>query len=304
MSYLRHIHRCNSHDLSGFRRFLVAGTAVGWVRHATAALLTRFPAVFRVEETALCIHPDVATPQDRSEAVATVLEELAADGAVEPLRRELYPVKKGWHEPELLRLDRAAAPLFGLLAWGVHATGYVRRPDGGYRLWIGHRAPDKRVEPNKLDSFIGGGQPAGMTFLDNLVKEAEEETGLPAAIARTARPAGTVSYTMESDAGLKVDTLVLFDIEVPADFTPASTDGEHQAFHLMDAEEVLARLRDSDDFKFNIPLVLLDFCIRRGILGPDDTPEYEELVTGLHPPRPRRRQFMAQQARTSALVAE
>ncbi|MCA1975194.1 MAG: DUF4743 domain-containing protein [Caenispirillum sp.] len=286
MSYLRHIAACNTFDPAGYRPFLVDDHPVGWVRPATARLLARFPATFRLEERAVCLHPGLTTPAERSAAVADVLAELAADGSIEPLRDELYAAKTAWHGPELFRLDRTAAPLFGLRAWGVHATGWLRRPDGGYRLWIGHRAPDKRVAPDKLDSLIGGGQPAGLTFRDNLLKEAAEETSMDAALAATAVACGTITYAMESETGLKADTLVLFDIAVPEDFTPRSTDGEHQAFHLMDAEEVLARLRDGDDFKFNIPLVLLDFCIRHGILGPDDTPEYEALVTGLHREHP------------------
>lgn len=287
MTYLRHIHACNTFDIAGFRPFLVDRTPVGWVRHGTAVLLTRFPEVFRLEEDAVCIHPGLAEPEMRTIAVARVLEELAAGGDVEPLRREMYPVKAGWHEPDLFQVDRAAAALFGIRAWGVHATGFRRRADGGLRLWIGHRAPDKRVSPNKLDSLIGGGQPAGLTFRENLLKEAEEETGMAADLASTAVSAGTVTYAMETAEGLKMDTLVLFDIEVPEDFTPASSDGEHQAFHLMDAEEVLERIRTGDDFKFNIPLVLLDFFIRHGVLGPDDTPEFEDLVTGLHGRHPR-----------------
>lgn len=287
MTYLRHIEACNTFDITGFRPFLVDRTAVGWIRHGTAVQLTRFPEVFRLEEDAVCIHPDLSEPEMRTMAVARVLDELAATGELEPLRREMYPAKTGWHAAELFQLDRSAAPLFGLKAWGVHATGFVRRRDGGYKLWIGHRAPDKRVAPNKLDSLIGGGQPAGLTFRENLLKEAEEETSMSPELAHAAVSAGTVTYTMETPEGLKADTLVLFDVEVPDDFTPRSTDGEHQAFHLIDAEEVLARLRDTDDFKFNIPLVLLDFCIRRGILGPDDTPEFEDIVTGLHRPHPR-----------------
>jgi hypothetical protein len=41
-------------------------------------------------------------------------------------------------------------------------------------------------------------------------------------------------------------------------------------------------LRNTDRFKFNVPLVLIDFFIRHGFLSPDNEPDYPELVRGLH----------------------
>ncbi len=48
----------------------------------------------------------------------------------------------------------------------------------------------------------------------------------------------------------------------------------------MSAASVIARVRTSDDFKFNVNLVLIDFALRHGLVTPDD-PEYLQLVTGL-----------------------
>jgi hypothetical protein len=39
-------------------------------------------------------------------------------------------------------------------------------------------------------------------------------------------------------------------------------------------------VRDTDDFKFNVPLVILDFLVRHGWLRPED-PDYVEIVAGL-----------------------
>jgi hypothetical protein len=46
-------------------------------------------------------------------------------------------------------------------------------------------------------------------------------------------------------------------------------------------EEVLRRLRDSDDFKFNVALVSLHFALRHGLLTPDREPAYQDIVEGL-----------------------
>lgn len=49
-------------------------------------------------------------------------------------------------------------------------------------------------------------QPAGLSCMDNLVKECQEEASIPAALAKTARPVGVVSYAGDRrcayDAGM------------------------------------------------------------------------------------------------------
>ncbi len=45
-------------------------------------------------------------------------------------------------------------------------------------------------------------------------------------------------------------------------------------------EEVLARIRDTDDFKFNVNLVVLDLALRLGLIAPDQ-PGYQEIWEGL-----------------------
>jgi hypothetical protein len=72
-----------------------------------------------------------------------------------------------------------------------------------------------------------------------------------------------------------------YDLEVPPGFVPRNTDGEIESFSRMGLEEVARRVRDSDDFKFNVNLVLIDFLIRHGQLCPDAEPDYLELVHGL-----------------------
>jgi hypothetical protein len=39
-------------------------------------------------------------------------------------------------------------------------------------------------------------------------------------------------------------------------------------------------VRETDDFKFNVNLVLIDFGLRRGLIGPEDQ-DYLALVEGL-----------------------
>jgi len=88
---------------------------------------------------------------------------------------------------------------------------------------------------------------------------------------------------METELGIRDDVLFVYDLETPADFVPKNQDGEIVQFELIPASAVLDRVRTSDDFKFNVNLVILDFALRHGMLRPDD-PEYLDVATGLHRP--------------------
>ena len=48
--------------------------------------------------------------------------------------------------------------------------------------------PGRHSYPGMLDNMVAGGQPAGLSLMENVVKEAGEEAGIPCAVAGTARP--------------------------------------------------------------------------------------------------------------------
>ncbi|NKB48298.1 MAG: DUF4743 domain-containing protein [Alphaproteobacteria bacterium] len=279
MSLYRHIATCNAHDLSKFRPFIVAGQQVGWVRHELAAQLERWPDIFDLGDDKVALLDSVGDGEARTAAMIEVCEALAAQELLPPNRREEFDVMVAFGEEPLLRLDRGWVPSFGVTAHGVHVNGYVETPTGP-ELWLGVRSADSRVDPNKLDNMVAGGQPAGLSLMENVVKEAEEEASLPEALARQARPAGALSYRMEVPQGLRRDILYVYDLPVPAEFQPADQDGEHSSFSRVPATEALRLVGETDKFKFNVNLVIIDFAIRHRILEPEH-PEYLRLVGGL-----------------------
>ncbi len=280
MALIDHVTRCNAFDPSLYRRFEIAGRPVGAVDHRLAARLAAFPEVFAVGEDGVRLDGRLTSPAARTAAVGEVLDRLRKEGDFPKARGELYRVVTQWGEKPLMLVDRSAVSAFGLRAFGVHLNGYVRQ-GGTIKLWIGQRASDREVEPDKLDNMVAGGQPAGLGLQENLVKEAAEEAGVARDMALAAVPAGALGYCMAGEWGLKPDTLFVYDLEVPADFTPNNTDGEISRFFLMEVEEVLDLLRSTYRFKFNVPLVLIDFFIRHGLLSPDTEPDYVALVRGL-----------------------
>ncbi len=281
MSYLDHIAACNAHDLDKFRPFDVAGRQIGWVRHDVAGWLADQPDIFAVAPDRVSLTAGLESPAARSAAMDKAILRLAEEHGTPRPRGERYAVAGRWGDDPVMTIDRAVVSLFGVRAYGVHMNGYVQGPDGPL-LWIGRRAPDKRIAPNQLDNMVAGGQPGHLGLMDNLVKEAAEEADIPESLARTARPVGTVSYCLEDEWGLKPDLMFCYDLAVPEDFVPHNTDGEMADFRLMPVAEVAERVRDTADFKYNVNLVIIDFLIRHGILSPDREPDYAAIIRGLH----------------------
>ena len=241
--FIRHIRACNNAVLPGRRLRLRIGAAeVGWVlpEHAPALALA-----------------------DRA----------AFDGYVTRLRRagrfrtrsEVFDVRDDDTGAVVATVDRGAIPVLGIRAEGVHLNGLVRRDDGLY-VWVGRRAPDKRLDPDKLDHLTAGGVPAGHDALSTLVKEAGEEASLPEELVRMASPVGVISYAMERDEGLRRDRLYCFDLMLPEEVTPRPSDDEVVAFSLWPIAEVARRVAETDEFKFNVNLVLIDLLLRTGTI--------------------------------------
>lgn len=282
MGFLDHIQACNGFDPSGYLPWFVDNQPVGRIRTAFAGLLARWPEVFSVTKDRVDLASGLDSFKSRTAAVAGVLDQLVAEGAVSHLQGEPYGVTPSVPERSLLCMDRAAAPYFGIRAFGQHLNGFVREGDG-LKLWVARRSADRRNFPGKLDNLVAGGLPHGISRHDNLLKECWEEAGIGPDLALYARPVGAVSYNAETSAGFKPDTLYCYDLELPGDFIPHCTDGEVETFYLWPVEEVMEIVRDTNEFKLNCNLVVIDFMIRHGHIGPEDA-DYLGLLQGMRPP--------------------
>jgi hypothetical protein len=225
------------------------------------------------------LRPSLGSFEQRTAAVDEALRRLHRDGVIAGWRDEPYPVAASYGAPALFNLERAAVPLFGVRAYGVHLNGFVH-DDDGVRMWIGRRSLDKPTAPGKLDQIVAGGQPAGISLHDNVLKESAEEADIAPAIAGRAVPVGAITYCTERPDGLRRDVLFVYDLQLSATFVPRNTDGEIAEFHLWPIERVIDTVRDTDDFKYNCALVVIDFLIRHGLIPPDH-PDYLTLIYGL-----------------------
>lgn len=279
MSLLERIRACQRWDPSAYRPLLIDGASYGRISDDLAACLAAFPAVFEVERGHVAISAGLRDVAERTEAVADALKKLCDRGALPPWRGESYPLVRRWGDRPVMTIDRCAAAPLGIRSFGVHVNGVTER-DGQSFMWIGRRALDKPSAPGKLDHIVAGGQPHGLSIMENLIKECAEEADIPAPLAGTARPTGAIRYLCDWTDGLRDDVLFCYDLALPEDFTPRNTDGEVEDFYLWPLEQVIERVRETEDFKFNVNLVIIDYMIRQGYLGPDD-PDYQEIVEAL-----------------------
>lgn len=258
--FWRHIRACNNANLPGDRMPFRIGTEhVGWVRPAFADRLAESPEIRRSPEGVTLT--DAASLQ----AIARRL----SDAGCFRWRREAFDIRAQSDGPVLAQLDRGALPSFGVLAVGVHVNGLVRRPEG-LHLWVARRAANKALDPDKLDHLVAGGVPAGLSPAETLVKEAEEEAAIAPELARQAVEVGRITYAMERKEGLRRDLLHCYDLELPDAFVPYAADGEVAGFELWPIERVLQTVRDTNDFKFNVNLVLIDLFLRLGLITGSD----------------------------------
>jgi 8-oxo-dGTP pyrophosphatase MutT (NUDIX family) len=257
---LCHIRSCQTALLPGERLAFHVGTdPVGWVRPALAQALAEFPEIEAAPTRITLTAPA---------ALQAIARKTAARG-FHRWRNEAFDVRAVADGPVLAVLDRGALPAFGVMSQGVHVNGLVRRADG-LHVWIARRSASKLLDPGKLDHIVAGGISAGMSPAQTLVKEAAEEAAVPAALAASGRPVAVISYAMERPEGLRRDRLYCYDLDLPEDFRPYAADGEVEAFELWPVARVLETVRDTDEVKFNVTLVLTDLFLREGLIGGDD----------------------------------
>ncbi|KAK4430760.1 Nudix hydrolase 20, chloroplastic [Sesamum alatum] len=219
----------------------------------------------------------LSTSEDRTKAVGDVINCLGEE-LIPGIRDELYPVTSSFGASAFFSLERAAAPYFGIKAYGVHMNGYVERGNQKY-LWIGKRSKVKPTYPGKLDHLVAGGLPHGIPCGENLVKECERRSWHTKIYCQPmircfcllrAKAVGAVSYSDIDGYRFKRDVLFCYDLELPDEFVPKNEDGEVESFKLVPVTHVANIIRSTQLFKENCNLVIIDFLFRHGYIKPEE----------------------------------
>ncbi|XP_047327468.1 nudix hydrolase 20, chloroplastic-like [Impatiens glandulifera] len=261
-----------------FIPFVMEDQIVGYVHTGFADHLRRFQDVFTFFndkyfgsplDAGMTLNEKLKSPEERTKAVGDVVK-ILGEKLIPGIRNELYPVASSFGMPVFFSLERAAAPYFGIKAYGVHMNGYVEK-DGEKYLWIGKRSEAKPTFPGMLDHLVAGGLPHGIPCGENLIKECDEEAGIPRSISNKAIPVGAVSYNDIDGFRYKRDVLFCYDLKLPQDFVPNNQDGEVGSFKLMEVSGVGNVINKTQFFKANCNLVIIDFLFRHGYIMPEET---------------------------------
>jgi thiamine pyrophosphokinase len=264
---LRHVEAVQNVTLPGGRLpFRLGEEQVGWVPEAGADIL--------LAQHFGCTLAEGSITLPWAEDLPALARTLANGGAF-AWRGEAFDVCAEFDGKVLATVDRGALPWFGIRAEGVHVNGIVHRAHG-IHLWVARRAANRLLDPGKLDHVFAGGISAGMDAEGTLIKEAAEEAGFTRDIVDRAVYAGSLRYSTLRPEGLRRDRIHCYDLVLPEGVTPTASDGEVAEFELWHIDQVIQTLRDSDRFKFNVALVLIDFVLRWHLLP--DTEETRQLT--------------------------
>lgn len=200
---------------------------------------------------------------------------------------EVFPVY-GPNKELIMSIERVAAPLFGIVTYGVQLLAYQHEPQG-LGIWISSRAKTKRTFPGMLDSTVGGSLPTGAQPFACLIREAQEEASFPPELTcKHAIARGTLSYLHLTDArsGGEIgcffpEVQFLYEMKVSADVTPVPGDGEAEEITLMDLLRLKEALANGEFMPANA-CVVLEFFIRHGVLTFENEPHYVEIASRLH----------------------
>jgi len=276
----RHLQACNNTPSPAPRLpFGIQGEHVGWIMPEVVQALTFFPRDVHFDGRGVSLAGRLRGAAQAGIALQRLAGHLADRGFLR-IRGEMFDVRPEAEGPVLATLDRGAIPCFGVIGQGVHLNGLVRRADG-LHVWVGVRARNKAVAPGQLDNIVAGGMPAGLSALECLVKEADEEAGMAPELAACARRTGRISYILTNAEGLRRDVLHVYDIDLPEDFVPRPNDDEVERFELWPAARLLECVRETEDVKFNVNLVLIDLFLREGLID-EQSQEGRALRAGLN----------------------
>lgn len=280
MAYLDCIRLCNNAQLADYMAWRIDGSIYGWINPSFASHLLAYPDVFKQQNHEVQLQAELTTPEQRTQAVDGLMRKLHNQGVIDTWVGERYPVTLSYEQTAVLEVERAAAAYLGIKSFGIHINGLVAKADGLY-VWVGTRTLSKPFWPGKLDQMVAGGLPVGMSLLDNLAKEAQEEANIPAELALQAKPVSTLHYRQALSRGLENSTLFIYDLWLPEHFIPENTDGEVERFQLIPLAELAELTAQVNVFKDNCNLVNLDLLLRQGFI-PTTDPDYAQLKQALY----------------------
>lgn len=260
-------------DAAAKLRLMAGGRQVGWLPRTHAGILRGLGTVLGPERpladgsAAVALLPGCGDFDARSAALQALSRQLADAGHVQGWRDELFAVTAALDAPAVAVVERAAARFLGLLTFASHMNGIVDGEAGQPpALWISRRSAAKAVDPGMWDNLVAGGMPHGSDPLATLVRECEEESGIPPGLAQGVQPHGMIEVLRDLPEGVQWEQVYVYDLLLPPGFTPHNQDGEVSEHRRVEVAPLLA-IMSAGAMTVDATLVTLDALCRRGWLG-------------------------------------
>lgn len=182
-------------------------------------------------------------------------------GIIGPARGELMSLCLVPDGPELAVIDRSAVRILGLWVHKVHVNGLVQG-SGPPRVWLSRRAVHAEWNANRFDTLVAGGCAAGHDIEQTVRLEGWQEAGLTPAQLDDLKPVSRMSVQYPSERGFLREVLIIFDLDLPENFTPECHDGEIDWAKRYSHDEVHQLILDETELKMSSALVCRDLLRR------------------------------------------
>lgn len=197
---------------------------------------------------------------DRMEDIRASLHKA---GMIGPARGELMALRLVPEGPELAVVDRSAMRILGLWVHKVHLNGLVQC-DGGPQVWLSRRTAHAEWNANRFDTLVAGGCASGHGIEQTVRLEGWQEAGLTTAQLADLKPVSRMSVQYPSDRGFLREVLIIFDLDLPENFTPECHDGEIDWAKRVSQDELHLLLLEGTEMKMSSALVCRDLLRRLG----------------------------------------
>jgi isopentenyldiphosphate isomerase len=228
-----------------------------------------------------------STVEERSHIIQKTLQSGEQEGLVENHKiwgEALFPIyaKDGYH---VFNIDLCGLDIFGVICQGVHLTAFVRTVNGP-RYWVQRRGRDKLPFPGMLDNTVASNLLVGEKPLEKLIRKAGTEASIPASyLIEHVIPCGTVTYQMATTAagapGCQRHVQHVYELELPDNFRPRSSDGEVEGFELMTISEIGDALMNGEFASWRVMTWIAHFK-RRGIISATEDLSTIDISARLH----------------------
>jgi hypothetical protein len=289
MSLLRLIQRYKQFDFTGFVPVRVLDdqgqtVTIGWTKDDVAHALSELGDVWTYDEGGMLLNAAFDTYEKRTEAVDANLLEASEQGVLPP--KPDYSAIGGddWFVIGTARYK----PLFEVRRFYISYLGarrYASRINGFHdgQMWIIKRGQGVDEYPGRLDTLVGAGQIASRTILENTLAEAHEEAGLSKDQCKDLHSVSMVHIFRHNKHGFLYDeNIYIYDLDTKGTITPhVVQEWETETIELWPYDKVLHTIKNTEEFRPEAALCLVDFFIRHGVITPDNEPHFDELCFGL-----------------------